>query len=514
MRLTKVKIAARHSDLARLQAYRVGDALKKAHPELTVEFNFRASLGDLNQTDPLWKMPEKGVFTEDFLRDLKEETADLVVHSWKDLPTEQRPDTEIVATLPRADVRDLMLFRKDRIDLAKEKGEVRVLTSSPRRAHNLNEFLKTHLPFEVSHLQFESVRGNIPTRLKKLLSQDVEGLIVAKAALDRLLVAPEPEFQPVQAVIREVLAQCQFMVLPLTVNPTAAAQGALAVEIKRGRPELVELLRAIHCEATFTAVDNERKILASYGGGCHQKIGVNVLPREYGDLTFMRGVTDRGEVLDRVHLAPTVNEGARFSEVADGKFFPADEEPSSFFEREPLPKSEWAWAEKEKFLWVARESAWPANFEQSADAVVWCAGLKTWRKLAERGIWVTGSAEGLGEDERMGLEALLDRSTLRWTKLSHDRSVEFSERTSTEEFTLCPTYRLKALEKAPNLVGRTHFFWASASAFDRALELFPNEVRAGVHACGPGLTYKHIRRVLGPQAHLRIEIRRSVSLGL
>jgi hydroxymethylbilane synthase len=508
MRLTQIKISARHSDLARLQAYRVGDALKKAHPGLEVEYNFRASLGDLNQTDPLWKMPEKGVFTEDFLRDLKEETADLVVHSWKDLPTEQRPDTEIVTTLQRADVRDLLLYRRDRVDSSKKTARVRILTSSPRRAYNLGEFLKTHLPFEVNDLNFESVRGNIPTRLKKLLAQDVEGLIVAKAALDRLLQAPEPEFGEVQGVIRDVLSKCHMMVLPLTINPTAAAQGALAVEIKRGRPDLAELLKAIHCEKTFVAVEKERKILASYGGGCHQKIGVNVLPRPYGDLTYMRGLTDRGEVLDRVHLAPVIGMSEVQPSFAAAQQFPREGESHSFFERETLPRAAWSSAEKENFLWVARESAWPADFAPSREVVIWCAGLKTWRKLAERGVWVTGSAEGLGEEEATGLESLLEIPELRWTKLSHEDSAQFNENETDGKFQLCATYRLKPLTTVPDLSGRKLFFWASASAFDRALALFPAEVRNGFHACGPGLTYKHIRRVLGPAAHLKIELRR------
>ncbi len=66
----KIRISSRKSDLARLQAYAVGDALKKAHPALSVEYFFKESLGDKNLTDPLWKMPERGVFTEDFVGDL------------------------------------------------------------------------------------------------------------------------------------------------------------------------------------------------------------------------------------------------------------------------------------------------------------------------------------------------------------------------------------------------------------------------------------------------------------
>ncbi|MGZ3731793.1 MAG: hydroxymethylbilane synthase, partial [Bdellovibrionota bacterium] len=86
----KVRIAARRSDLARLQAYQVGAALRKHHRGLEIEFLFKESLGDKNQSDALWKMPARGVFTEDFVADLREGRTDLVVHSWKDLPTEKR----------------------------------------------------------------------------------------------------------------------------------------------------------------------------------------------------------------------------------------------------------------------------------------------------------------------------------------------------------------------------------------------------------------------------------------
>ena len=503
--LKKIRIAARHSDLARLQAYRVGDAMKAAHEGLEIEYAFRASLGDVNQSDPLWKMPEKGVFTEDFLRDLTEGAADLVVHSWKDLPTEMRPDTAIVATLPRADVRDVLLFRKDRLGAAKASGRVRILTSSPRRAHNLGGFLRDHLPFEVNDLGFDDVRGNIPTRLKKLLAQDCDGLIVAKAAIDRLLQAPEAEFGDVRSVIRETLAQVHFMVLPLTVNPTAAAQGALAVEIRRDRNDLREALSAIHSEETFAAVEKERQILASYGGGCHQKIGVNVLPKAYGEVTFLRGLTDQGEVLDRVGLA-RVDE-AHFSVTAQTSTYPKAGESPVFFEREALPRTAWAWAEAETFLWVARETALPTDFNVSASAIVWVAGLKTWRKLAERGVWVSGSSESLGEDEATNVETMVQVASISWVKLTHSTSERYTEEASKlPGVRLCATYSLNPKQSVPDLRGRTHFYWMSASSFERALELYPDAVRSGHHACGPGLTYKHIRRVLGPNTKVQIEL--------
>lgn len=497
MRLN-VRIAARSSDLARLQAYRVADALRAAArdsgQELNIDFSFRASLGDLNQSDPLWKMPEKGVFTEDFLTDLREAKADLVVHSWKDLPTEPRQDTEIVATLPRADVRDLFLFRRDRLQPARENRRVRVLTSSPRRAHNLKAFLESHLPFP-AEVSFENVRGNIPTRLKKLLNQDVDALIVAKAALDRLLEAPEPEFQEVQGVIRETLAKARFMVLPLSVNPTAAAQGALAIEVARhgtqSAPRLRELLSRVNCAETFACVERERRILASYGGGCHQKIGINVFRRPYGELVFLRGLTDAGEVLDRV----AIEGGVRTPQAKSAEpLYPRAHEEAKFFEREPMPREDWAQAEKAPFLWVARESAVPEGFRPHEHAVLWVAGVKTWKKLAARGLWVTGTSEGLGETEPPRVETLFGQKKIDWLKLTHASS-------AAGDPSAIATYRLRPLPAAesPDLSARSHFFWASGSAFDRALELNP-EIRSAYHACGPGHTYSHLRKCLGEDA--------------
>jgi hydroxymethylbilane synthase len=132
----RLRISARSSDLAKIQAYRVGEALRNKNPNIEIEFLFRESLGDKNLTDPLWKMPEKGVFTEDFLKDLLNEQTDLVVHSWKDLPTEEKEQTVIAATLPRADQRDLLLFKKSSVG----NSNPRLLSSSPRRVYNLDSF--------------------------------------------------------------------------------------------------------------------------------------------------------------------------------------------------------------------------------------------------------------------------------------------------------------------------------------------------------------------------------------
>src|SRR5260370_28909612 len=100
---------------------------------------------------------------------------------------EEDPETEVGDTLRRADAGDLLIAREDGWAEVERAGVMSILTSSPRRAHNLDSFLREALPARLSELNFVNVRGNVPTRLRKLFRADVEGLVVAKAALDRLL---------------------------------------------------------------------------------------------------------------------------------------------------------------------------------------------------------------------------------------------------------------------------------------------------------------------------------------
>jgi len=481
----RLKIGARQSDLARLQAYLVGGVLKKALPQIEVEYQFKASLGDKNLTDPLWKMPEKGVFTEDFLADLREGNVDIVVHSWKDLPTEERTDTLIAATLPRADLRDIFFLKKDNY---KKTKNLRIYSSSPRRACNLKPFLSEHLPWELQNIEFISVRGNVPTRFKKFMADDVDGFVMAKAALDRLLGSDQKEFEDVKSFLKGQISRCLWMVLPVSANPPAAAQGALAIEVLRKRTDLIELLHSINDRETFNSVTQERKILKSYGGGCHQKIGVAVLDRPYGQILSLRGLSDQGEILEQWKILKAQNKKFSKDEV-----WPLSSEEKIRFNREVLPVNLSSLTGKS--LWVAKYEAWPKGFEPLVGAVVWCSGLETWKKLARRGIWVNGSSEGLGEQEDMRIEVLAPNVS--WVKLTHD-GVE-----DTSRFPKLATYRLSVKEAPRDLASKKCFFWSSASALREALKLYP-EIRTQYHACGPGNTYHLARKLIGDESRIQV----------
>jgi hydroxymethylbilane synthase len=468
----KIRIGSRRSDLARLQSYQVGAELLRHHPDLEIEYQFKESLGDQNQHDPLWKMPARGVFTEDFVDDLRSGRTDIVVHSWKDLPTEPRMGLALAATLPREDPRDLLLFRPQSIG----KSELTLLTSSPRREFATQASLKKLLPFPVASIRTKPVRGNIATRLRKLGDAEGDGLFVAKAALDRLLGArvPQEDFSRSRADLLHHLAGLRFMVLPLSLFPTAPAQGALAIETAASRTDLRELLGPLHDPVTFDCVLAERKRFSAYGGGCHQRIGITVLPHErLGRVEFFHGHPDGREPFREVRVHP---EPPR----PKAPLWPGTMAP--VFERETLPGVK----NPGGGLFVTRADALPEWWPAIPGQPIWAAGVKTWEKLARRGIWVNGSSDGLGETipELNGLQPEIP-----WTKLTHEDSA------NSRRFDCLATYRLVPRgESTPPEAAS--YFWVSESQFRWALAKRP-EIRQARHAAGPGYTADAIEKELG-----------------
>jgi len=491
----RVTIASRRSDLARIQAVQVGETLRAAHPQIEINYSFHESLGDKNLNDPLWKMPEKGVFTQDFREGLLRGDFDLVVHSWKDLAIEFDPETEIVATLPRADARDLLLVRKDRWPQVERTGAMSILTSSPRRAHNLDSFLREALPAKIIEIKFENVRGNVPTRVRKLLELETDGLIVAKAAIDRLLSArgSSPtvreganEFAETQKELRDALSQCRWMVMPLRENPSAPAQGALAIEISRKRDDMRELIAPLNCANTFDAVEQERGILRSYGGGCHQKIGASLLRRPYGEITFLRGLTDDGRVLDSRVLKPL---RLRPPKVSREEMWPLESNDADWFTREKIVSNDpiaTAPDSDRPALWIAKADALPDDWTIETDQIVWASGVQTWKRLARKGVWVNGCAESLGEQELPRIDTLAG-SPVNWLKLTHESGYTDGDMPS------LGTYRLVPKNESIDLSGKKYFFWKSGSSFEYALSKNP-WLKEMTHFCGPGNTQRILER--------------------
>lgn len=463
----KIVIGSRKSALARIQAYRVAEAMTaeaaRLGIELELEFLFKSSMGDLQLDVSLKELPEKGVFTKDLQEDLKAGRCDCVVHSWKDLPVELPEGHRLVGTLEREDAHDVLLLKSscwrfasgvsERAPTFTSQNPLCILSSSPRREHNLQTLLPELLPFEglaePGCLSFKEIRGNIPTRVSKMLADpDAHGLILAKAALDRLMAPLDVEDEEVtsfQEQLAEDLKQCEWMILPIRENPPAPAQGALAIETlkagDRGFEEKLALIQstcAVH-EDVAGRVHQERRVLSRYGGGCHQKIGAHVFAAPDGkDLLCLRGETQGKQALhfegsfedweqrfgDASQTAAPLEDSS--DEASDSSSHEARESASiwpstdssldssmdsSLFERVDIDldlqiadtsKASARTLLKNAEHWIlGRSNCWTDDVSScflslSRPPRVWVSGARSWRSLARQGVWVSGSLESLG----------------------------------------------------------------------------------------------------------------------
>lgn len=489
----EITLAARKSDLARLQAYTVGEALKQQQPDLNIHYKFSTSLGDRNLDQSLASFETRGVFTQDLHNDLVSSKVDLIVHSWKDLPIEENQETFIAATLKREDMRDVLLVKRSKLTAIQQKKQICVATSSPRREHHLSLFLKDYFPYQVDHVNFATLRGNIPTRLSKVLeNNDADALLMAKAALDRLL-SPcdfQDELSKLHLEIRELLSQYHWMVLPLKLFPTAAAQGALAIETKRDNTQLNTLLAKINQSNDFEVVNSERKEMKAHGGGCHQKIGLNILQTNYGKVKSLSGDKADGTKLSEWSLAPKTSSLPRCE--SDEHLWPSSPQQAKFFIRTLIDNCD----NPETPLWVSRANALPENWNISCEQICWTSGLDTWKQLASRGIWVHGSNESLGEGIGENIATLLGEIP-RWTKLSHSAGFP------SEDKNILHTYQLSPTSDYEDLSPYTHFYWMSSSAFLLATERQP-EILDAYHACGPGNTHTVLSTHISDPKHLEL----------
>ena len=191
-------------------------------------------------------------------------------------------------------MRDMLFLKKS----SRHKTDLEILPSSPRREKNLSDFLPKALPNQLTGISFHDVRGNIQTRFTKLMNGKQDGLIVAKAAIDRILKSQTNEFKVGRELLREALKTLNWMVMPLSANPCAEAQGALALEIRTEDTELRSMIESISDSSAFKLVEEERLILKSYGGGCHQKIGASIESFEIGQVKTVKGETEDGKEID------------------------------------------------------------------------------------------------------------------------------------------------------------------------------------------------------------------------
>lgn len=242
-----IRLGTRGSALALWQARHVSARLRAAHPGLTVELVILQTEGDQQQERPFGPMDERGVFVRRIETELLAGRIDLAVHSMKDLPTRQPDGLSIAAVPARHDAHDALLTVNGSTWEQLPTGSFLGTGSFRRRSQ-----IRNRRP----DLETVPVRGNVDTRVRKLLAGEFDGLILALAGVERL-------------GIRSVTA----VPLDFDICVPAVGQGALALETRAGDAATRALVETLHDPAAAQAVAAERAFLRRLGGGCLAPVG-------------------------------------------------------------------------------------------------------------------------------------------------------------------------------------------------------------------------------------------------
>src|SRR6476646_6898351 len=178
--IAKITLGTRGSDLARAQTLLVENALRSAYPKVTIDTKIIVTRGDDAKVVDL-AAGRKGLFTTEIERALLAGEVDVAVHSAKDLPSQSGRGAQIAAVLPRAPINDV-LISKHSGGLNSLPNGATVATGSVRRQRQLN--------WKRADLKVVDLRGNVPTRLRKLAENDWDGIVLARAGLERLGFSP------------------------------------------------------------------------------------------------------------------------------------------------------------------------------------------------------------------------------------------------------------------------------------------------------------------------------------
>ena len=289
----KIVIATRESRLALWQAEHVRALLQKFYPACRVELMGMTTRGDQILDRPLAKVGGKGLFVKELETALLDRSADIAVHSMKDVPMTMEPEFSLVAIGPREVPQDAFISNKYSTLDDLPPGAV-VGTSSLRRESQLHA--------RYPYLAVTSLRGNLDTRLRKLDEGQYDAIILAAAGLQRL---------GLKERIRSVLAT--------ETSLPVAGQGALGIEALAARPEVAAWMVALNDADSAACVRAERAVSRALAGSCEVPLGAYAEMRA-GQL-WLRGFV---ALPDGTRMARAEREGSPADPEALGRQLAAD----------------------------------------------------------------------------------------------------------------------------------------------------------------------------------------------
>jgi hydroxymethylbilane synthase len=466
-------IGTRGSLLAKTQCTLFKQLLEKKSGK-EFELKFITTQGDQQTDKPLWQMEGQNFFTKELDRALLNNEVDFVVHSYKDLGSIRPKGTEIACISKRVFPEDILLIKKDVITKLKDQNELIVGTSSPRRITNIENHLINYIPCNNDvKIKCKTLRGNVNSRIQKLLDGQYHMIVLAMAGLERL--AQFPDSAP---ILKDLVKDLDFMILPQKSFPSAASQGALAVEVNVDSPryeEIKAVLQHGHDEATAKCIKKEREIFNAYGGGCHLAVGIHVKTHKDQTLIIERGNLKDNDI-HKIELEESISLETPIKNFIGNQ--------QGLISQTPLDTD----LAKNQDYFVT--SKYCINHLPKENQTLWSSGARTHRLLAEKDFWVNGSADGLGHEEvkNYGESKLINLfyPNLKITVLSHDEA-------TSDIGEVIPVYKREIDDSYQ--IEDTDFqtcFWGSFSHYKTYTEKYP-ELKDKKHSCGLGKTYDQFK---------------------
>lgn len=287
-----IRIATRQSPLALWQAEHVAYRLQQAFPGLKTELVKMVTRGDKILDAPLAKVGGKGLFVKELEQGMLEGTADIAVHSMKDVPVEFPEGLHLAVILDREDPTDAFVSNNYR-NLAELPVNARIGTSSLRRQCQIKE--------KFPHAEILSLRGNVNTRLAKLDAGEYDAIILASAGLKRLGMGDRITTQ-----------------LSPEESLPAMGQGAIGIECRTDDADIHSYLAVLHDAGTSIRVTAERAMNARLNGGC--QVPIAGFAEILGNQIFMRGLVGcpDGSIIYRAEATSPIDQAEQLGmRIAD-----------------------------------------------------------------------------------------------------------------------------------------------------------------------------------------------------
>ena len=241
-----IKIATRKSPLALWQARKVSELLKDIDSSINIELVKITTSGDKITDKPLYDIGGKSLFLKELEQALLDRNCDLAVHSMKDVPAELHKDLIISAILKREDSRDVLISEKYN-SLSEFTKTSTLGTSSVRRICNLK--------YEYPNINIINIRGNIDTRINKVINHEVDGIILAAAGVKRL---------GLEKHIKSYMNEKIWV--------PAIGQGAIGVESRKDNKKINQLIEKLNHKNTSICVNAEREVSKFFKASCSTPI--------------------------------------------------------------------------------------------------------------------------------------------------------------------------------------------------------------------------------------------------